>query len=49
MCVNFFVVVFSPGVIVSIQWSYNVARGLILTEIKGCSALFKGVKKLDGI
>ena len=26
---------FFPGVIVSIQWYYNVARELILIEIKG--------------
>ena len=36
-----FFVVFFPGVIVSTQMSLNVARGLILTEMKNSSALFK--------
>ena len=46
--VVFFFVFFSPGVIVSTQWSKNLARGLILTEIKSSSALFKIPKKLEG-
>ena len=33
--------VFFPGVIVSTQWSYNVARELILMKIKSSRALFK--------
>ena len=37
----FFFVVFFPGVTVSTQWSENLARGLILTEMKSSSALFK--------
>ena len=35
---------FSQGVILSTQLSYNVARGLILTEMKSSSALFKWPK-----
>ena len=34
-------VFFSPGMIVSTLWSYNVARGLFPTEMKSSSALFK--------
>ena len=42
--------VFLPqGMIVSTKWSYNVAGGLILTEIKSSSALFKRPKKSEGI
>ena len=37
----FFCFVFSLGAIVSTEWSYNVARGLIITKIKSSSALFK--------
>ena len=40
-----FVVVFFPGVIVSIQWLLNVVRGFILAEIKSSSALLKRQKK----
>ena len=32
---------FFPGVIVSTKWSQNLARGLILTEMKSSIALFK--------
>ena len=35
---------FPPGVIVSTHWSWNVARGLNLTEKKSFSALFKRTK-----
>jgi len=34
-------VVFFPRVIVSTEWSENLARELILTEMKSSSALFK--------
>ena len=44
----FFCLFFFPGVIVSTEWSYNVAKGLILTEIKSSRALFKWPKKLEG-
>ena len=40
--------IFFPGVIVSAQWSKNVAGGLILTEIQISIALFKWLKKLEG-
>ena len=36
------------GVIVSTQWSYNVVRGLILTEIKTSNILFKRPKNVGG-
>ena len=39
---------FFPGVIVSTDCSQNVARGLILTENKSSSTLFKLPKKLEG-
>jgi hypothetical protein len=37
----FFVLFFFPGVIVLTQWSWNIVGGLIATEIKISSALFK--------
>ena len=35
---------FFPGVIVSTQWSENLARGLILTEMKSSSAILSDQK-----
>ena len=39
-----FVCFFFQGVIESTKWSYNVARGLILTQVKSSSVLFKRPK-----
>ena len=45
--VCFFLFFFS-GVTVSTKWSKNVARGLIVTEMKSSSVLFNWQKELEG-
>ena len=39
---------FFSGLIVSTKWSYNVAGGLILTEIKSSSVPFLSNQKIGG-